>query len=95
MSSAGDLIMMGLEVDADQEPGEIGTLASCPLLDLISDLGSEHGLVEILASLSSAAIGAADVHEGASQQEGVDYETVCAKLRRFAAHIDAARKEIA
>ncbi len=94
MSSVADLIVMGLEVDADQEPGEIGTFASRPLLDLISDLGEEHGLVEILASLSSAATSAADVHEGASQQEGLDYEIECAKLRRFAAHIDAARKEI-
>jgi hypothetical protein len=94
-SEARGLISMGLEVDADSDD-VMGTLASTPLLALIGQIDLDKGLLEILASLASAAVGAADVHEGASVQEGeTGYEDVCARLKRFAVHIEAARKEIA
>ncbi len=83
---ARKLISMGLQVDADVD--DYGTLASEPLINLISDIdddtGPDTGLLEILASLARAAEGAADVHDG----------EVTLRLQRFAAHIAAARKEI-
>ena len=98
-SDARDLIMMGLEVDSDSDAD--GTLASQPILDMIADnLDASTGLLEVLASLARAAEGAADIHEGMSTDEttpdrDINYADVCARLKRFAALIDAARKEIA
>ncbi len=88
---------MGLEIDSDSD--DPGTLASAPLLDLMQDVDHDTGLVEILRSLARAAEGAADVHEQADHQSvnedrDPDLADTVARLKRFAAHIEAARKEI-
>ena len=95
--AARNLISTGLEVDADSDAD--GTLASEETLALINSIDPDLGLLEILASLSSAAIGAADIHEDmvndpTSGQIDPDMADTVARLKRFAACIDAARREI-
>lgn len=93
-TNARHLISMGLEVDWDSADEANGTLASGAVLELISGIDPDTGLLEVLASLASAAESAADVHTAHDKAETDMPETV-ACLRRFAAHINAARKEVA
>ena len=87
---ARHLISMGLEVDWDSADEAHGTLASGAVLELISGIDPDLGLLEVLASLEHAADGAAEMH----CDDPADAGSVAA-LKRFAAHINAARKEIA
>lgn len=105
--TARELISMGLEVDSDADAD--GTLASAATLALIRSVELENGepfiklslgLLEVLSSLSGAAIGAADiqtsmVNDPTSGQSDPDLDDNVARLTRFAAHIKAARLEIA
>lgn len=98
MSAAADLIATGVEVMADCAEDNNARSWS-ELRDLIIEAGggtdgvTEVGLREVVAMLRDAADGAdgaREVHEGAPD---VGPNTI-ARMRRFAAHMSAALKEI-
>lgn len=95
--SARHMISMGLEVDENSYDAPDGTLASGPLLALMSEISPDTGLIEVMRSLARAAEGAADVHAGCdAMADSRDFEMAdtVARLKRFSAHIEAAIKEI-
>lgn len=82
------LVTMGLEVGWDTAEDDYrsgGTFACGAVLELVRGIDKEipgGGLLEVLASLQWAAESAADTHPDVDA------------LKRFAAHIAAARKEV-
>ena len=95
MSAAADLIATGVDVMADCSEDN-DARAWSELHHLICEAGggtdgvTEVGLREVVMMLRDAADGARDVHEGAPD---VGPNTI-ARMRRFAAHMSAALKEI-
>lgn len=95
MSVAADLIATGVEVMADCAEDN-NARAWSELRDLIIEAGggtdgvTEVGLREVVMMLRDAADGAREAHEGAPD---VGPNTI-ARMRRFAAHMSAALKEI-
>lgn len=95
MSAAADLIAIGVEVMADCSEDN-DARAWSELRDLIVEAGggtdgvTDVGLREVVMMLRDAAGSSVDMHEGAP---GVGPNTI-ARMRRFAAHMSAALKEI-
>jgi hypothetical protein len=93
--SAADLIATGVDVMADSVDDN-DSRAWSELADLIREAGggtdevTPVGLREVVMMLRDAADGAREVHEGAPD---VGPNTI-ARMRRFAAHMSAALKEI-
>ena len=93
MSLAATLIATGVEVASQDD--DATSIRYAKLGHLLCECGSvdggdEDGLREVVAMLRDAADGAREVHEGAPD---VGPNTI-ARMRRFAAHMSAALKEI-
>jgi hypothetical protein len=91
VSLAASLIVSGIDVAADGQSDQCAYDLTIALRsDGDSDAAREAMLVHIVAILRDAADGAREAHEGAPD---VGPNTI-ARMRRFAAHMSAALKEI-